>query len=615
MLFKKFKVLIVLFFIFSTVLFAPAGFLSGAVSQKTAPIKENYIILTQKSLLESAKLFANYHKDKFNTHIVTLSEIGSKDPANIRAFLKTHFKSGFLLIIGNSSVVPRPAMYPSERVHTNSFSGPSKTETDLYYALLSENIDKDGDGYPGELWDDRIAIKPDLYVGRIPFNDNADVEKVFNDTVKFETESVSEKAVLAGSFISYPGEEYEGAQIFNGDGAREEKLIGTLLPMKKVYLFNKEGSFPSVYPCDVPLNKTNFYSAINGASFVDWSAHGSSEGAYNEAWFDKNKNGVPDTGDRFKFEAFISENDDFNASGIYFSGSCLNEHGDDNLGTALLKKGAAAFIGSTEISFSPSYFTNKDDGGSASIKYYFVKNLVNGTPIGKALYDSFTYCFDHLLFKDLEDPVEGMLMNIYDFNLYGDPALVFHTEKNASDTGNSQIGNSIDSQDGTNSQESTKSNTLSINLSSTLSGKEITVSVTAKSENPAKKERFFILFPAKEFFVSTVPKGAILDKYFGIIRLNNFSGTFTFKGKVRGSGKLVFKVVPDNGKAITKSVEASGFDLCDFNFDGRVNSKDFDILRNTFGKTYMDAAFNPLCDTNFDHEVNGKDLALFMRNY
>ncbi len=612
MLSKKFKVFAVLFFIFFSVFFAPRSFSNGAVSQKIAPIKENYIILTQKSLLESAELFANYHKDKFNTRIVTLSEIGSKDPAKIRAFLKAHFKSGFLLIIGNSDVIPRPAMYPSEQVHTNSFSEPSKTETDLYYALLSENIDKDGDGFPGELWDDRITIKPDLYVGRIPFNDNADVEKVFNNTVKFETKSVSGKAVLAGSFISYPGEEYEGAQIFNGDGAREEKLIGTLLPMKKVYLFNKEGSFPSVYPCDMPLNKTNFYSTIKGASFVDWSAHGSSEGAYNEVWFDKNKNGVPDTGDSFKFEAFVSENDDFKANGIYFSGSCLNEHGDDNLGTALLKKGAAAFIGSTEISFSPSYFTNKNDGGSASIKYYFVKNLMEGTPIGKALYNSFTYCFDNLLFKDLEDPVEGMLMNIYDFNLYGDPALVFRTEKNASDTGNSQNGNS---QDSTNSQGSTKSNIFSINLSSTLSGKEITVSVTAKSENPTKKENLFILFPAKAFFVNTIPDGAILDKYFGMIRLNDFSGTFTFKGKVRSSGTLVFKVVQDNGKAIAKTVKANGFDLFDFNFDGKVNSKDLKILRDTFGKTYMDAVFNPLCDTNFDHEVNGKDLILFMQNY
>ena len=600
MLLKKVKIFAVLSFLIFSIFFAPVGFSEGAVSQKIATAKENYIILTQKSLLESAKLFANYHKDQFNTHIVTLSEIGSKNPAEIRAFLKKHFKNGFLLIIGNSDVIPRPAMYPSERVHTNSFSGPSKTETDLYYALLSENIDKDGDRFPGELWDDRITINPNLYVGRIPFNDNADVEKVFNDTVKFESENTGGKAALAGSFISYPGEEYEGAQIFNGDGAREEKLIGTLLPMKKVYLFNKEGSFPSVYPCDMPLNKTNFYSAIQGASFVDWSAHGSSEGAYNEVWFDKNKNGVPDTGDSFKFEAFISENDDFKASGIYFSGSCLNEHGDDNLGTALLKKGAAAFIGSTEISFSPSYFTKKDDGGSASIKYYFVKNLVEGEPVGKALYDSFTYCFDNLLFKDLEDPVEGMLMNIYDFNLYGDPALVFRTGKSAKNTDKKQIEE--DSSD------------ISINFTGAPDSGTLTVSVKTNPDN-AKKESFFILFPAEEFSVNAVPEGAILDKYFGIIRLNGFSGTFTFKGKVRGSGVLTFKIVEDSGTTVAKTVKVKGFDKRDFNFDGKVDLKDFNILRDTFGKTYMDSAFNPLCDINFDHEVNGKDLMLFMQNY
>jgi hypothetical protein len=594
---KLFRVFVALLIVTLLVLFS----FSGAFSFSVTPfLHENYIILTTKNLVKSAGLFASYREKSFNTVILTLSDIGSSKPSDIREYLKNHFSSGYLLIIGSEDTIPRPSMYPSEKLHNNSYNGPSKTETDLYYGLLSENIDKDGDGFPGELWDDRMNVKPDLVVGRIPFDDNKDVEKVFEDTVNFEN-NAPQKAVLAGAFISYPGEVYAGAQIFNGDGAREEKVIGNLLPVKKVFLFNKEGSFPSVYLCSAPLNKKNFYNALSGAGFVDWSAHGSSEGAYNEVWYDKNKNGVPDDG--YKFEEFISKDDNFAANGIFFSGSCLNEHGDENLGTAVMQKGAAAFIGSTEISFSPSYFASPDDGGSASIKYYFVKNLVDGEPVGKALYGAFTYCFDNLLFKDLEDPVEGMLMNIYDFNLYGDPALTWYIKETVGS--NSNVSGSAYSFDMT--QESNNKD-----FTITLTGDK-NVSITV---NSTEKKSFFILFPAKQLFVNSVPnvpEGAILDKNFGMIRLNNFFGRFVFSGKVRGTANLIIKIVPDKGAGTEKEYFAKGFSYCDFSFDGKVDASDFAILVKNFGKTYMNLTFNRACDINFDHVVNGKDLFLFLQ--
>ncbi len=547
--------------------------------------KEDYIILTTKNLLKAATLFKNYRGNQYNVHIVTLSDIRSNKAKDIRLYLKKHFTNGYLLIIGSEKTIPRPVMYPSEKEHSVSFDGPGKTETDLYYGLLSENIDKDGDGFPGEFYDDDIKISPDLIVGRIPFDKESLVEKVFYDTVKFEKNSPS-KAVLAASFISYPGEIYQGVKIFNGDGAREEELISRLLPVRTIKLYNKSGDFPSVYDATLPLNKDNFYSEITDAGFTDWVAHGSREAAYNDIWFDRNKNGIPDDGNEFK--SFISAEDSFKANGIFFSGSCLNENGDLNLGIALLMKGAVSFIGSTEISFSPSYFAKSSDGGTGSINYYFVKNLVSGETVGKALYDSFRYFFNNFLFSDIEDPVEGSLMDIYDYNIYGDPALSWHFKVSKT-------------QDHKNYGKST----VSLNVKSE---KDIKITL-----NIPKKEDLFFMFPPNNLLITKISvPSAIIDNNFGIIRLNGVSGIVTICGRVRGNLNGLLKVKDDNGIS-ARNIKVKGYDLRDFNFDGNVNETDTSIFYKNFGKTYMSPTFNKLCDLNFDHKTDGTDLFLFIK--
>ncbi len=548
--------------------------------------RSDYIILAPDKLKQSAEMFARYRSKEFNVKIVFLSEIGSANAENIRNYLKTHFSSGYLLILGNGDLIPRPYMYPSERVHYVSYESPGATETDLFYGLLSEDIDKDKDGFPGELWDDRIKIMPNLIVGRIPFDDNKDIERVLANTERFERNS-PQKAVLAGTFISYPGELYHGAKIYNGDGAREENLISELLPVKKVKLYDKDGSFPSIYGCTLPLNEKNFYNAIKDAGFTDWVAHGNPYGAYNTVWTDSNKNGVPDEEDSFK-EFIYKKSLPSKVNGIFFSGSCLNEHGNDNLGIALLKKGAVAFLGSTEISFSPSYFANKSDGGTGSINYYFVKNLVSGKTIGQSLYESFEYFFNNLLFSDLEDPVEGSLMDIYDYNIYGDPALKWNIDSSVKLP-----------------QFKTSYGESDINISFSGS-RNLKISLSVP-----RKEDFFFVFPHKSFFVRSVSYGgAIIDNGFGMIRFNDFSGSVLITGMVRGKSKMHFYVLTDSGNMAGKYLQVNGYDFRDFNFDGYVTERDYSIFFASFGKTYMDKGFSEFCDLNFDHKIDGLDLMM-----
>ncbi len=560
--------------------------LNSATFSRVAQDKENYIILTTESLLGTAKLFVDYRSMKFNVSVVTIESLGSSKPEAIKKYLSERFSSGYLLIIGSEKTIPMPFMYPSDVEHNISTGVPSATETDIYYGILSEDIDIDKDGFGGELYGDALNIHPDLIVGRIPFDDEETIKMIFENTVKFEN-SPPKKAVLAASFISFPGEIYDGAHIFNGDGAREMELIKNLLPVNTITLYEKGGSYPSLYDCNLPLSKDNFLDVIHGAGFVDWGAHGSSGAAFNETWVDKNGNGIPDDG--FSFVEFINKNDNFKASGIFFSGSCLNENGNDNLGKAILKNGGVAFIGSTEISFTPSYFASPNDGGSSSINYYFVRNLVAGNSVGKSLVSSFEYFFDNLLYNDIEDPVEGSLMNIYDLNIYGDPALKWNIQGNA--TFNKPIV--------------TKS-TDNVDLSVTVQEKIATITVLSKTLNS-----FFVVLP-RGFYINDVSlKGAIIDRCFGIIRANDFSGILKIGGTLRGSvqGNVVIK---EGLAQNTILIDAQGFDLCDFNFDESVDSSDLKILLKAFGKTYMKEGFNEICDVNFDHRIDGRDLFFFM---
>jgi hypothetical protein len=385
---------------------------------------------------------------------------------------------------------------------------------------------------------------------------------------------------------------YQGAKIFNGDGAREEELIATFLDGDVIRLYEKSGSFPSIYDADFELTKENFYSVLPDAGFVNWVAHGSNSAAYREIWNDKNENGIPDDSE-FKFESFISKDDTFKANGIFFSGSCLNENGVSNLGKAVLEKGGVAFIGSTGISYSPSYFAAPHDGGTGSINYYFVKNLTSGKTVGESLYTAFQEFFENDFYNDIEDPIEANLMNIYDYNLYGDPAITWNPVKKQKEyTTTKRTENPI---------------VLHID-----NAKDIKITL-----NIPEKTSLFILLPSGIYIKSSSMKSTIIDNAFGIIRLNNAVGEIVFSGVVRGDikGQIIIKdPVTTEGLLEDKTfnIAINGYDIRDINMDERVDGNDLEILIESFGKTYMDKGFNHFTDLNSDYKTDGKDLFILL---
>ena len=543
---------------------------------------KKYIILTSKQLALSASIFKTLHEKDYDVTVLYTEEIGKKED-QIRNYLKSHFKEGYLLIIGSPDTVPQGTLYP--KMGSSSSVLPQSIKTDVYYSMLSENLDKDLDGYPGELFDDRIIFKQDLYVGRIPFDSDKEVLKVYESIFKFQ-KTQPQKVVLAASFISFPGEEYFGSKIFNGDGAREMELIKEFFP-GAVTLYEKEGSFPSSFLCSFPLTKENFLKVLNDAAVVSWSSHGSRTGAFRSYWNDKNGNGIPD--ETYTMPSFVSSEDYFNTNSIIFSGSCLNLNGKDNLGKSFLEKGAAAFIGSTEVSFTPSYFSKPLDGGSATVNYYFLKYLKEGMPVGKAMYDSLEFFYNFALFADIEDPLEAGISVIYGLNLYGDPALRWNYEE-------SNVKNPT--------QQKTLLKDISIDL---VSDRNFNLEIY----NP-RNQSFFCELPDAFYVEQISGTNCILDRLSNSIRVNGASNCL-IKGKIRGKADGEIKLFNDFLELI-EPISLEGFKKSDLNFDGKIDNLDLGILLTAFGKTYLDPSFNNLCDMNFDLKVNGFDLLIFFYN-
>ncbi|MGC8576209.1 MAG: C25 family cysteine peptidase [Caldisericum sp.] len=579
----KFKKLFVVFIIlFSTTL-------NSNLSAKTTLFKgnfdnfkeENFIILTKREFVTDLKPIEKLYP-QYKYFYIPIEDIGSNDPIRVRAYLFSHFNSGYLLIALREKDLEAGTLTISEG---GKFS-PKTVKSDIFYSI--ENLDFDNDGKFGEFYDDilKSGLKFRFIVSRLPFENKEDFKKYFDNLNAFMEKRP--KVLLASSFISFPNETYDGGKILSGDGARLMELIKNDFFPDSITFYEKGGDFPSIYNCNGALNKENFISASKEATLILWDAHGSQSAAYSEIWLDKNKNGIPENSE-FVFTPFVSTSDNFSTNSIVFSLSCLNLQGYDNLGYAFLKNGSTAFIGSREVSYSPSYFYRPEDGGSSSIMYYFVKNLSQGENIGNALYDAFKYFYANLLYADLEDPVESGLLNIYDFNIYGLPLITL---------------NYVRVKEEITENHAKKDLFFDFDFNTTTNEFKITV----KDSEP-----YFVILP-KGLFIKNVyyedsKNSPIFDWFFNIVR-SNFSNALVIKGVIRGKvqGDIVVK---GNMFENHYSVILSGFDMKDFNFDKAIDDKDFEILKKSFGKTYMNEDFLPQCDLDSNLKIDGIDVLMF----
>ncbi|HOU07923.1 MAG TPA: C25 family cysteine peptidase [Caldisericia bacterium] len=377
----------------------------------------------------------------FQVKYINIGEIPHDDdlgPKDIRIFLKKNkdaWNIKYLLIVGTEDTVPMMYCSPaSEGVVSRDLVD---TPTDFYYSSIYDDWDKDDDGRVGEYPDDGIAEhKADIFVGRIPFDEPKTISEISKSMAEFDSLPDFQKAkmLFGGAMLGFQGEVWDDKIMERTDGGEYcEKIYSEIFSGKgfsRYRLYEKDGFLPSPFQCEEPLNAETFgYQIPNRYGLVLWTAHGSPEHIVRTVWNSGSAQKSSPSKADLSQPRLLNSTQMTGAKtrwGIVVSASCStsNPSAGTGLGASVIKAGASAYVGSTRVAWSPSYWRKLEDGGMDTILYLFCRYLsVPGTSVGQAIAQARVEFAKQYFFGDIEDPIESAQMNIYNFNLYGDPSV------------------------------------------------------------------------------------------------------------------------------------------------------------------------------------------------
>jgi len=211
-----------------------------------------------------------------NTILKTTEEIysqysGRDNAEKIKYFIKDAIETwgiNYVLLVGSIDKLPIRTSYAS------FWEG--GILTDLYYADIYNNTggfcswDKNNNGKYGEVYDDHhqsydidgVDLYPDVNVGRLPCENNAEVKTVVNKIIHYETETYGKSWFKNMIFVggdTFPG--YDG-----NEGEEQNQITEHIMSdFTPIQLWTSDGTF----------NARSLNEAINkGAGFMDYSGHG-----------------------------------------------------------------------------------------------------------------------------------------------------------------------------------------------------------------------------------------------------------------------------------------------------------------------------------------------------
>ena len=413
---------------------------------KPSETKYDYVIITTNEIKKNSKAlneFINFLKYRgFNPLIITEDDYGYENGIervlNIRNWLREHYQTygiKYVLLIGdpnpNPSIdeycdsIPMLMCYP--RLGATYYE---ECPTDYIYADLTGDWDSNKNGYYGDP-EDNVDFDPEVFVGRIPVynHDYTTLDSILEKIMKYENTygDWRKRVLMPVAIANYENE--SGYQIERTDGRDLPKYVveDILKPngFSWFVMYEREGlsPVPETAPYyNAPLNKENVINEWNkGYGIVFWWGHGSEYKAYRKYWSFDDGDNIPES-DEMEWESFISSFDTSelcdDKPAITYQCSCLNGYPEDsdNLGYALLRRGAVATVSASRVSwYQVGYWEPDGTADNAEIGYEYVKRVVSGLPLGEALY----------LAKSLLNPTSDSAwkMNLMDFNLYGDPSL------------------------------------------------------------------------------------------------------------------------------------------------------------------------------------------------
>ena len=421
-----------------------------------APASEDvfdYLIVTTDELLsavESTSFIAWKTETGFSVKTITVSDPlitsqqGESQAEQIRNFLREYYGVWgieYVLFVGDYESVPMQICYPDPDFHVYDPSNPGLvapgTPTDAYYADLSfpdsESWDLDGDGFPGEFGQDMPDFLCELSVGRIPVNNPMWIMDVLARTVAFEQDSGSWKnnVLNAGTILFFENQDYGGYPLVDGAVLLDSMETGLMTGMNITHMSEQWGLQKSLLPW--PAISEGIFSnhwRTGEYSVVNWSGHGWPDGAARSVWSWDDGDGVPETSNGeinslyfINVLSTVLENDH---PSVVFAISCDVGYPEPNMwgncGIDMLASpewGTSIGVVSASRPAAVSGDWKNSPGGTEQICYEFNRYLFQEADrTGDALYNG----------KYHANSVYGWemvyeYMNLYNFNLYGDPSL------------------------------------------------------------------------------------------------------------------------------------------------------------------------------------------------
>jgi hypothetical protein len=404
----------------------------------------DYVIVTTSALSDAItssdfvtwKTSLGYHvRTVLTTDTEISSQPGSDLAEQIRNFLRAYYGPWgieYLLLVGDYATVPMRYCYPA-----TSTSG-SEVPTDYYYADLSyadtNSWDSDGDGYNGEYGQDSPDFLAEVYVGRIPTNDVSRITYALDKIVDFEqdTRPWKNNALHGGAILFYANEDSNGLDVIDGASCLDAIETDFMSGWTVSHYSEQEGLAPSTYEWNA-LTEYSFTTDWRNSQYavVNWAAHGAPTSIGRVIWSWDDGDGVPEhEPGELTWGSFLSTSsyleDDYPS--IVFAVSCNVGYpeGDGHLGIDLLTKpgfGSSVGVLSATRPAAVSVDWSVYHAGAEAMCYEFNHYMINGPSgpekVGEALYDSKSYVHYNFGWDHYYE-----YQNMFNYNLYGDPALV-----------------------------------------------------------------------------------------------------------------------------------------------------------------------------------------------
>ncbi|MEW6051264.1 MAG: C25 family cysteine peptidase [Candidatus Zixiibacteriota bacterium] len=153
----------------------------------------DYVIVTSRVLADAFAPLAQYKNETgIRTQIAAIDSVlslnpGRDDAERLREYFKQFYAQGgrYVLLGGDGHILPTRHAFDF-----NADTLPHLEEQqacDLYFADLTGEWDRDNDGIWGEPSDDRPDLTPELFVGRLPFDNIQQVTNYVEKLSEYET--------------------------------------------------------------------------------------------------------------------------------------------------------------------------------------------------------------------------------------------------------------------------------------------------------------------------------------------------------------------------------------------------------------------------------------------